>query len=271
MLPDFFSQILVRFDSFPSNLDNIVNHGVLWYASPDSFVIEVPNVARYLVEGGNSVTIDVALGAEEEHVVHHLHLLPMAALAYQRGMIAFHAAAVSDGEVALLLAGDSGAGKSTLLAHLLLNGWQMLADDLTIVGLDMEGFPVVYPVCSGIALWQNSMEKLGIRSENNPSCDANRRKYSFPDQFNTIPCRLRSIYRLGIHNARKVEVEEFKGSARFQAIMTMLYNSHVADTLCDRSDYFRCAATIAMSVQIRALRRPRGTWSISELASHILF
>jgi len=269
MLPDFLSDLSVTTASLPIALDGAIARGVLWQNAAGRFLLDVPGVARYLVEAGRTITIDPAPNAPVQKVEHFLGMLPLAALLYQRGLLAFHAAAVSNGDVALLLAGDSGSGKSTLLTALLQRGWRMLADDLAIVSLNEQGQPIVHPACSGIALWPESMKNLGIDADSLPYADANRRKYSLPEQCETNPQCLRGIYRLSVHNKCEVEMEEMAGSARFQTTGTMLYNSHVADVLCNRVEYMRYVAAIVQSVSYRELRRPRGVRCVEALADQI--
>lgn len=271
MLPNFLADVSITHAPLPSALDGATACGVLWQAAPGRFLLDVPAVARYLVTAGSSITIDPSLDAPLLTVEHHLGMLPLASLLYQRGMLAFHAAAVADEQGVVLLAGDSGSGKSTLLVELLQQGWRMLADDLAIVGLNEQGQPVVYPTAPGIALWPESLKKMGIDPDSLPSVDANRREFLPVGQTVGTPQLLRGIYRLNVHSKSAVEMEELAGSARFRAVGTMLYNSHVADAVCGRADYLRCAAAIAQSVPISILRRPRGVWSVEALAEHIKF
>ncbi|MFL6862561.1 MAG: hypothetical protein ACJ8DZ_06130 [Allosphingosinicella sp.] len=51
----------------------------------------------------------------------------------RRGLLSFHAAALSDGDGAILIMGDKGMGKSTLSAALQQRGWSAAADDLSRV------------------------------------------------------------------------------------------------------------------------------------------
>jgi hypothetical protein len=155
------------------------------------------------------------------------------------------------------------------LAALLKRGWRMLADDLAIVGLDEQGQPVVLPAAQGIALWPESLKKLAIEPGGLQSCDFNRRIFVPAERAKGNPVPLRCMYRLGIHIKSGVELEEPTGNARFRLIATMLYNSHVADAVCSKADYLRCAAAISRQAPIRILRRPRGQWSVGMLAEQI--
>lgn len=269
MLPIFLSDVTILYDTIPIDLISPSARGVLWQAATGCFLLEVPKVARYLVENGRSISIDPAPDVPPAMVEHHLGMLPMAALLYQRGMLAIHAAAVTNDQGVLLLAGDSGSGKSTLLTALLLRDWRMLADDLTIVGLNEQGQPVVYPTYSGIPLWPDTLTQLGIDPFPLPFIDANRRVFKPSVRPVSSPQLLRAIYRLNIHSKSAIELEGLAGSACFRTLGTVLYNSHVADALCDRAAYLRCVSAIAHSVPFKILRRPRGIWCVDELENVI--
>jgi energy-coupling factor transporter ATP-binding protein EcfA2 len=200
---------------------------------------------------------------------YHFAMLPLAALIYQHGFLALHASVATNEKGAILIAGDSGAGKSTLLTALNQLGWQVMADDLALVGLNKLGQPIVYPSKFGIALWPDSFKKLGIAPTTLLHSDANRREFIPSGQFTNTPKLLCKIYCLGVHNRKNVVCSEVKPIARFCMINTILYNSHVADVLCDRSEYLRSVAAISRSVPIVNMLRPRGTWSVELLAEVI--
>jgi len=270
MLPKFLSDVSITHAPLPAELKGATAGGILWQIASGSFLLSVPYVARYQVTAGMSITIDAEPNASVTMVDHHLRMLPLAALLYQRGMLAFHAAAVANDQGALLLAGDSGSGKSTLLAKMLQLGWTMLADELAIVGLNMEGQPVVYPTIPRIALWPDSCKKLGIDSTSLHHADANRREF-IPQAFQVAvnPQLLCGINRLNIHSKSDVELEELTGSDRFRVVGALLYNSHVAEALCNKAEFLTSAAAVAQSTPISILRRPRGEWSVESLAKKI--
>ncbi len=87
-----------------------------------------------------------------------------------RTRVVLHAAAVSHHGRALLMPGPSGAGKSTLSAALVLDGWQLLSDELG--GIDLTG-TLVYSFLRPIALGPDSplRGRLGDRGYEDPAGD----------------------------------------------------------------------------------------------------
>lgn len=269
MFSAFLANIKMVKADVPAVLNDATAQGVLWQASAGRFLLEVPDVARYLVEGGHCVTIEPAAGASCDAVQHFAGMTPLSALLYQRGITALHAAAASNERGAILLAGDSGAGKSALLTTLLQRGWTLLSDDLAVVEVDDGGGALVRPTFPEIALWPDSLEKLGYDANRLLGCDANRRLLSLPDQLAVAAKPLCAIYWLGIHNKDEIIRDNLSGGARFRAVGAMLYNSRIADALLDRVAYMRSASAMAGKIPMVRLYRPRGKWRVAELADVI--
>lgn len=244
--------------------------GVLWQVTGDRFRLDAPGVASYDVGGGRTVTIEPAPGATGAEVARILSMAPLAALLYQRGCLAFHAAACvpplldseneRGGETpgAILLAGSSGAGKSTLLAALVQRGWRALADELAIVDLDAQGHPIVFPHPSPIRLWPDA--QAALRWAETPV----GRLEPLRD-----PQPLGAIYWLSVHNRGGVEASELSGIDRFRAIGALMYNTHIADALLDRTIYLHKAGALAQTVSLHRLGRSRGHWCIDALVDKI--
>jgi hypothetical protein len=268
VLPAWLCGIQINTAAVPRTLHTASANGALWQAAPGRFLLHAPAVARFLVETGRTITIDPAPQAEAADVGRFLRMAPLAALLYQRGILAFHAAAAANSKGAILLAGDSGAGKSTLLKALLDRGWTMLADELSAVDLDRGGEPRVWPTFPEIRLWENP-EKISWNRPAAPDSESGWRNLPIHRQFACAPQPLRAIYWLTMHNADRIERETLEGMERFRAPGTLAYNSHIADVLLDRADYMRTAAILAQAVPIHRLRRPRGKWSVEELADQV--
>lgn len=260
MLPEFLDDVSITSQRIPCQLEGATSRGVLWQAAPGHFLLNAPDTARYLVEKGQSVSIDRLPGADETRMLSLLRMTPLAALLFQRGIIALHAAAVGGPDGAVLIAGDSGAGKSTLLAALLKRGWKLLSDDLAVVNLDGKGLPTVLPTFPELTLWANVLQQLKIK------CSGTGRHILFmADSFTPFPQPLRAIYRLSVHK-EEIALSKPQGMTIFHTLSALLYNSRIADTLLDRAAYMRLAAAIAGKVPLQILRRPRERWCFEELA-----
>jgi len=250
---------VVRCPAPVKDLPDAPDSGVLWRAAPGRLLLDIPDVARYLVSDGNLVEINPCGGVEAGEVRRFLRMTPAAALYLQRGIPVLHAAVVADAAGrAVVLAGDSGSGKSVLLTALAARGWGLLTDDLAPVTLDDDGVPVAVPTWPEVVLWPGSAGPA--RAGPAAAADWDVR---FVDEARPI----RAIWWLGLHGFDPVEVHDVEGMARFEALAAMAYNRRIAGALLDRASYLRVAGRVAGSgIPIRRLIRPRGRWTADELA-----
>ncbi|MFZ4859320.1 MAG: hypothetical protein ACOYL3_23325 [Desulfuromonadaceae bacterium] len=269
LIPEFLQDISITTAPVPTVLYGATSRGVLWQAAPGRFLLDLPDVARYLVEHGERITVEPAAGVSSDSVIRFGRMTPLAALLYQRGILAFHAAVVTNGTGALLLAGDSGSGKSTLLMALQQRGWIPVSDELAVVALNDKGALQLYPTFPECALWPETIRNFGRESEEFHHADANRLLVPFSEQHDTFPHLLRSIYWLGVQHKNEITRSELFGLDLFRGTGMMLYNSHVAAALLDRANYMRYVATLIKTVSVTRLLRPRGSWSVECLADLI--
>jgi len=269
IVPSFLNDISLRQEPVTSQLPGSTASGVLWHAAPNRFLLNVPRVARYLIEDGRNITYEPSPGVEPAVIASFFRTTPLAALLYQRGLMAIHAACASNKKGALLLAGDSGVGKSALLAALVQRGWTMLADELTAITMNGQETSFVTPSFSEIALWPDTVEKLGLAKDHLPHADANRLVLSTPKQLDSGPCPLLAIYYLAVHGKDEVKIMEIHGAKKFRALGALCYNSHIADALLDRVAYMRYAAAITSKISIKHMYHPRGKWCIPAMADLI--
>ena len=145
---------VVRCPARIADLADATHAGVLWRGRRGRLLLDIPEVARYLVSDGQLIEVEPVPGADAAEVRRFLRMTPAAALYLQRGIPVLHASvALTPGGCAVVLAGDSGAGKSVLLSALLHRGWRLLADDLAPVTLDEDRVPVALPTWPRIRQW----------------------------------------------------------------------------------------------------------------------
>jgi hypothetical protein len=243
---------VIRWPASVGDLAGAPHSGVLWRAAPGRLLLEVPQVARYLVSDGNLVEIEPC-GAATGEVRRILRMTPTAALYLQRGIPVLHAAVAADpaGD-AVMLAGSSSVGKSVLLAALIQRGWGVLTDDLAPLTLDDRCVPVALPTWPEMILFGPSGSRRAV------GCDA-----GFVDEARPV----RAIWWLGVHGFDPIKVCDVERNDRFEALGSMAYHRRIASALLDRAGYLTVAAAVAGSgIPIRRLIRPRGRWTADELA-----
>ena len=266
-LPEFLSQVQLAIGKLPGSLEDITGKGASWQATRGRFLLRIPQFASFLVEDGRSITVEYGCKAGE-NTGRDMPSLPLAALLYQQGRLAIHGAALADSRGAILLAGDSVSGKSTLLTALLMRGWSMLSDELAALDYKDERWQV-WPTDAGIYLWPDAATKLNIGKQW-PLLPQGRRYYLSPaNALSTRPLPLRAIFWLNVHNFAGIERRAISGLDCFRTIGSLAYNTHVAAALLDREKFLTDAAGIAGAVSMYSLRRPRGRWTVEELADEV--
>lgn len=95
-----------------------------------------------LAEGTGVARLAPGALDDEARLIHHVLEAHALQLVTHTGRTPLHAAAVSDGRRAMLLAGPGGAGKSTLCYALVRAGWRLIADDVSF--LEITAAPRVW-------------------------------------------------------------------------------------------------------------------------------
>lgn len=152
--------------------------GAGWWAGPGAVRIEAAGVARFHVQDGARILVEVAPGAAAADV--RLYLLGSAfgALLHQRGLLPLHAAGIVLEHGCCAIGGDSGAGKSTLSAFIRQRGYRSLADDVLAVEQRATG-PYALPGYPQTKLWADSALSLGLETGGRTRVDGTRDKYYF--------------------------------------------------------------------------------------------
>ena len=273
--PQVLADLQVRLGSVPTALPDATARGVLWEANARRFLLTVPGVARTLASDGRELMIDPAAGADELAVARVARMTPLAAIAWKRGLLAFHAAAAYPppparsgaalGRRAVLLCGDSGMGKSTLLAALLNRGWEMLADELAVVEIGSDGAAFVHQGARELTLWADAIDRLLPTGVLDTGSGPGRRHIAVQTGGRRAPVRLDIIWQLSGHYG-ELESSPVTGTGRFRAIAKYVYNTRVATALLDSADQVRGLAALASATPMGSMKRRKGQWSVEELA-----
>jgi hypothetical protein len=229
----------------------------------------VRNVGTCLVRWGRELVVEPAPGVDER--VLRLSILgpAFALLLHQRGCFVLHASAVQSGDGAVAFAGGSGWGKSTLAGALHARGSALLADDLTALRIGTDGCTVV-PGFPQLKLWPEAAASLGrvpaALSQLHPEFD--KRACGARQGFSHQPLPLRRIYLLAEGPGPKSA--SLRPHEALIGLMPHWYGFRFGDRLLQVGDaavrHFRQCATLANSISVHRLTRPRQLGALGDVA-----
>ena len=183
----------------------------------------------YIVQGGNSIKVNLERDLPRKLVAKCVMGLPLAMALRQRGLLTLHACAVAKEGRAVAFVGPSGAGKSTLAEVFHQRGYQVLTDDLLAVRFVGEQ-PEALPGLSHIRLREGSGRRLL------PEYDALPFMYAGGDQRLRLvegsqqPVALERLYLIDAEGAVETRIEPVATEDAFQTLMkhTWAYNAFTA-------------------------------------------
>ena len=252
------SQVQIRYGTVPEDIDSTKSEGVVYQASPSQFLLKMDGVARFLVENGNTITVEPEENADQKDLRIFVLGSCMGALLHQRGLLALHASAVEVDGSAVLFSGVSGAGKSTTAAAFQAQGCPVLSDDISALEFQ-DGKVVVHPGLNRMKLWQNSALHLGHEIEN-LELVRNEVTTRFVLPVNDAPkesLEVKAIFLIGGWNKEDFSMREVGGAAAFRGLLRNTYRARYMKGLDNGPAHFQLATALAQQAQISVLRRPQ--------------
>lgn len=255
----------------PATLENPTGKGVLYQATASQFLLNLNDVARYLVQNGNEIIVEPAADSLESDVRVFLLGSCIGALLHQRGLLVIHAGALYTERGAVLFTGHSGCGRSTLLGELMRRGYQMMVDDVCAVTLDPAGTPLVLPGYPRTRLWSDAAHKLEqditTMERTRPAMEKYERH--IPEQYWDQPASLRRIYLLGTSNKDELELKLVPRIDTFSIVLHNTYRHQFLDGLAMRAPHFSLATAVAKHSTVTRVTRPSHPFRLTELADRI--
>lgn len=257
---------LGKVDRRPLELDS---QGDGLWATEDEARRTLANVGTCQVRRGREIIVDPVPGVDER--VLRLSILgpALALVLHQRGRFVLHASTVDSAHGAVAFTGGSGWGKSTLAAALHAHGCPLVADDLTAIAVSPGG-STVSPGFPQLKLWPEALTSLGEAPEAfqplHPDFDKRARRATQGFSHRILP--LRRIYVLG--EGPTARIESLQPSEALIGLMPHWYGFRFGHRLLEIGDaaasHFRQCATIANSVSVCRLIRPRQLRTLGEVA-----
>lgn len=262
------ADVFVRIGTVPRHLPDPRGRGVLFEASPGSYLLRVDDVARFLAQDGRHITIDASASADPRRLQSLLLGAVFTALLHQRGSLVLHASGLAGPNGAVLIAGHSGAGKSTIASELAARGYAVIGDDAAVVVGGENGELIVQPGLPQLNLWKDAASHLGLDESTAQLAPPELDKYivSQPFTFVSGPHPLAAICVLDLGVKDVVITEELADGERFAVLKEQTRQFRVMDALGANPDHFRLTTKVAAQVRMTRILRPLRQQARSQVA-----
>ena len=250
--------MVVRMSETPRSLPDATAAGPNWVVAGDTFLLKVPNVARYLIVGGREISIELEPGVEFADAQVYLLGTAFGLLQHQRGRMVLHASAVAVGDKAALFCGPSGAGKSTLAASLNRRGYPCVSDD--VCGIDFStGAPVVLPDGRMLKLWSDTVSHLEMGERQGPAIRQRLDKYYIEPESVAVdrPLAVAAVYLLRVAEPeRKPGISRLGNADAAVLLRRNAYRPSVINKIGLEAAYLSWSSGLQRQAGVFSLTRP---------------
>ncbi|QJE73276.1 hypothetical protein HHL28_09390 [Aerophototrophica crusticola] len=227
-------------------------------------LLTVPDVARFLVSGGRTITVQ-PIGRADPAAV-RLYLLGSAfgALYHQRGLLPLHAGSVEIDGMAIGFVGESGAGKTTMSAWMAARGYRLVSDDVCVTRPRPGRPPLAFPAYPRAKLCLDALAALGpafgeeavAAAELLPEMDKADLRVPLSAARDGLP--LVAIYALEVApDGTAPRLEPVPPAEALRVLLANTYRGHFVRGAAEQARRFAVCGEAARHVAVRRLVRPK--------------
>ena len=265
------SDILIQAGRLPEDIKKqepirkyIIDQNKSWLVNSTTWI---------MVEEGSNITYELRPNGKIEYLRTYLLGFAMSMLFLQRGEMAIHCSAVAKDDKAILVAGESGSGKSTVTSYLLEKGYQLMADDMTVVRVTNTGLVKVSPGFPYQKLCRDTALQRGYHLEDCIYIDEKKDKFLVPyvDEFSMEEKTLEAIFLLKCDGSTEsLSIEELRGMDKLFACVDHLFlKGLLLDQTFESFVGERCLQ-IAARVPMYCISRPLNQNTVNAVLESIL-
>ena len=227
------------------------------YLSQDYFYIDIPEVAKFEIENGQSIRYQLYANANPDLVVLYLNGSILAALLHQRKQLIFHASSFVYEDQTIMICGESEAGKSSLSLAFCLETSRFLNDDISpIIFNNNQAW--ILPMGKKMKLWKDSLFQLKLENELFEKVESNNEKYYYDLKSELKECKLDLIVLLEIYEGDEVLSIELSGIEKFEALRNQIYRQEYLVYMPEsEKKYMKELMMLSTCLKVYLVKRPK--------------
>jgi len=273
LLEDYSSQadVVIKYGEVPSELTNPKSQGVLYEANREEFIFRFPKIGSFSVKRGSEIIIQPADSANPSEIRVFLLGSVMGALLHQREIFPIHGSTINTSKGAVIISGRSCTGKSTLAAAFYKAGFEVIADDVSVIKSNFDGGFIVVPGIPYLKLWKDSLDELGINGKLERVRD-DIEKYKLP-LSGVSPLKshvVKKVIILSIKNSSGIQHCEIRGSEKFAILRNNSYRAQFIYGLDQTESHFEMLSNLSRTIKLIRVERPSSPFLIDDLLHYII-
>ncbi|MDD2800279.1 MAG: hypothetical protein PHC94_00830 [Methylobacter sp.] len=260
--------ITIRFGAIPSCCISADTHKGANFIGNGKLLLDIQEIAKYLISDGNAVLIEPYPNAKEEMIRLFLLGSALGILLHQRDILPLHGCGIVYNDKAILFLGETGIGKSTLAETFRRKGYKLLTDDVSALCFSNDASVKVFPAYPKINLMEETAKNFNIPIEGLPEAHPQKRKYSIPvgESFCPDPKPLSRIYILHQTDQKSIRLEVPQKIAAIPFLTHNTYRKQVIEKMGLLQRHIDQCAHLADNYPVRLLSRPDDLSRLPELA-----
>ncbi|WP_163193903.1 hypothetical protein [Clostridium thermarum] len=264
--------INIRLGYVPRKLDNPIYEDPYYEVEKDRFIFNISNVARYLVQSGNTIVVEPYDNAHMQDIRVYLLSTAIGVLLCQRGIVALHSSTIVVDHKAITFSGECGAGKSTLSLAFKNRGYGLLSDDISAIKIEADNLPYVYPSFPQQKLCSDILEQDALTVSKAKLIDKDRKKYAVEigECFIKKPMLFIAFYELTISDGEELEVEELFGTEKLVVLLRNIYARYIIRDLGLDSKLLKDSLCILKNIPFYRIKRPENRNTVQEIVDLVL-
>ena len=264
--------IVIRYADLTEQWSELSIASKSFVCTENMVMFRVPDLAVFAVEDGTTISISPDNGADEDKIRLYILGTCMGAVLMQRKILPLHGSAIVINGKAYAFVGHSGHGKSTLASAFLQQGYQLLTDDVIAVTLDHQNIPYVTPAYPQQKLWQESLDTLGMNSNQFRPLFERETKYAIPveSHFSSDTLPLAGIFELIKTDCAQPLIRTIQKLERLPLLYRHTYRRSLLQDSGLTKWHFDTTARLAGNIDMYELQRPITRNTVEQLTTMVL-
>lgn len=258
--------------SCPYELHNIKVSNEYYTLTETEAMFQPKECGKFYIKDGSTIIIEPIENPNIEHLKAFIYGRAFAILLFQRNTLALHGNSIVINDNTYVFCGASGGGKSTLSTSLILKGYKMLSDDLSVINFTDNNKPVVCPGLINSKLCVDTINYFNLDKNTLVKVDDFANKYALPQEGQALktPKEISALIELNVDYKNidaSVTLEELHGEEKLQSIFKNVFRRNLMTDIGLKPMYLKACLNTAKNIKVFKLTRPAEKFTIDEQLS----